>query len=76
MRDRPYRLITIVNRHDKPWIDGWPPARFSVKARAPVRLVPEFDRPPPTSFFWFRIRQFSAASTLHFDYLILCPSDS
>lgn len=51
MRDRPYRLITIVNRHDKPWIDGWPPARFSVKARAPVRLVPEFDRPPPNILF-------------------------
>ena len=51
MRDRPYRLITIVNRHDKPWIDGWPPARFSVKARAPVRLVPEFDRLPPNILF-------------------------
>lgn len=51
MRDRPYRLITIVNRHDKPWIDGRPPARFSVKARAPVRLVPEFDRLPPNILF-------------------------
>lgn len=63
MRDRPYRLITIVNRHDKPWIDGWPPARFSVKARAPVRLVPEFDRLPPTSFFGSESVQFSAVST-------------